>query len=384
MTSTSHAVSTWSNDATIDFGFSGATDTGGVAGYAVDFDRPRAPSPHARARRRATSTRQSRPTATPGGSTSARSTRAGNCGDAVHLGPFWIDTAAPTAPGVVVSSSHDGGTTNDPTIDVEWGAATDGSGSGIDGYSYFHSPDVDDKDCDNAADLDETERAASVGPLGAGTWYVHVCAVDRAGNWGPVATGGPYVVDLSVPEVANVDSVASSGGSIGEGEIVNVEITELLVDFDEAMDEPLAETLGNYLLVEAGIDGTLETADCSGTAGSDVAVAIDTASYAGTTSTLGVHGGVALGDGLYRLFVCGGLEDVAGNALDGDGDGVGGDAFARTFRVDRSPPSVVAVESVADTGDGQLAENEATNVAITELLVTFDEAIVAALAGKLQ
>jgi hypothetical protein len=41
-------------------------------------------------------------------------------------------------------------------------------------------------------------------------------------------------------------------------------------------------------------------------------------------------------DDLYRFLVCGSttIVDLAGNSLDGDGDGTGGDDFARNFRVD--------------------------------------------------
>ena len=106
---------------------------------------------------------------------------AGNCGDTVHFGPFWIDTAAPGAPGAVSSSSHDGGPTNDPTIDVAWGAASD-TLSGIDGYSFYFNGV--DEDCDGTMDSDDDERSTTSPPLAAGTWYFHVCAVDLAGNWG--------------------------------------------------------------------------------------------------------------------------------------------------------------------------------------------------------
>jgi hypothetical protein len=44
-----------------------------------------------------------------------------------------------------------------------------------------------------------------------------------------------------------------------------------------------------------------------------------------------------LEDGPYRVMACsgpGGIEDMAGNELDGDGDFSGGDDFVRTFRVD--------------------------------------------------
>ncbi len=80
-------------------------------------------------------------------------------------------------------------------------------------------------------------------------------------------------------------------------------------------------------------------------------------------------------DGTYRLLVCASLKDVAGNPLDGDGNGSAGDDSARSFRVDLARPTVTLVQSVADTGDGSLSENEPTNVAITELLVTFSEEV---------
>ena len=170
--------------------------------------------------------------------------------------------------------------------------------------------------------------------------------------------------------------MASSGGAIGEAEVVNVAITQLLVTFDEAMQQALAETTSSYQLIAAGTDETLDTAVCGPVQGDDVAIAIDSASYAASTSTLTVNGSTALADGLYRLLVCASLEDVAGNPLDGNGDSTPGDDFVRNFTVDLSPPTVTLVDSNADTGDASLAENEATNVAITELLVTFDEEIV--------
>ncbi|MEO7975331.1 MAG: hypothetical protein ABIU84_17260, partial [Thermoanaerobaculia bacterium] len=258
------------------------------------------------------------------------------------------------------------------TIDVAWGAASDAL-PGIDGYSYYFNGV--DQDCDLTMDSDDDERSAASPPLAAGSWYFHVCAVDLAGNWGTVTTGGPYVIDLSGPRVTTIDSVATSGGAIGEAEIVNVAITQLLVSFDEALDTALAATVSNYLLVEAGLDGALDTGVCGPVQGDDVAVTIDSANYGNPTSTLAVNGASALGDGIYRLLVCASLEDVAGNALDGNGDNTGGDDFARNFTVDLSPPTVTLVHSLADTGDGVLAENEPTNVAITELLVTFNEAM---------
>ena len=51
-----------------------------------------------------------------------------------------------------------------------------------------------------------------------------------------------------------------------------------------------------------------------------------------------------------------------------------GDDFTfGTLPADTTPPQVMLVNSVADTGDGELAEGEVTGVPITELLVSFSE-----------
>ncbi|MEM8962538.1 MAG: hypothetical protein AAGD38_13725, partial [Acidobacteriota bacterium] len=57
-----------------------------------------------------------------------------------------------------------------------------------------------------------------------------------------------------------------------------------------------------------------------------------------STATLEVNAGAPLGDDLYRLLVCGSttIRDLAGNALDGNADGTGGDDFVRTYRVSRT------------------------------------------------
>ena len=71
----------------------------------------------------------------------------------------------------------------------------------------------------------------------------------------------------------------------------------------------------------AGVDGNFDTAD-------DVIYRLTLASaYTGGTSlSLFVNGG-PLPDGSYRFTANDTLTDVVGNALDGDGNGTGGDAL---------------------------------------------------------
>ncbi len=245
-------------------------------------------------------------------------------------------------------------------------------------------------------------------------WYLHLRTCDVAGNCTSTVHAGPFWIDTAAP--SGVGEVTSSSHSTPSNAVSLVTEWTAASDglsgvagYSVAVAASAVPELCSGALDEAAATATrgpstrrwcrlwrrhcpttcwsrraatalLETTDCSGVAGTDVAVAVDSASYGGATTTLGVNGGLALGGGLYRVLACPALEDVAGNALDGDGDGTGGDAFARTFTVDRQPPTVSLVDSVEDTGDGQLAENEATNAAITELHVTFSEAMVEAVA----
>ena len=76
VSSSSHTVSTWSSDASIEFGFSGATDANGVAGYAVCLRHRSRNGAGVRRHRRRNRASPARPlpTAAAGGCMSARST----------------------------------------------------------------------------------------------------------------------------------------------------------------------------------------------------------------------------------------------------------------------------------------------------------------------
>ena len=186
--------------------------------------------------------------------------------------------------------------------------------------------------------------------LADGTYRLLVCASleDVAGN--PLdgdgnGSGGDdfarsFRVDLARPTVTLVQSVADTGdGALGENEATNVAITELVVSFSE---EVLGgDSTASFLLVEGGLDGTLDTAACGPLAGDDASVVLDSAVYASlsSTSTLALSGGAALADGTYRLLVCGTVTDLGGNAIDDDDDDDGNDDFERNFVVDTVPPT---------------------------------------------
>ena len=88
----------------------------------------------------------------------------------------------------------------------------------------------------------------------------------------------------------------------------------------------------NYLLFSDGGDG-FQTVNCAGgVAAGDTGIAVEIWDYVSgnpSETILGVNGGIALPVGTYRLLVCGttSIVDWAGNVLDGDGNGTGGDDF---------------------------------------------------------
>ena len=157
-------------------------------------------------------------------------------------------------------------------------------------------------------------------------------------------------LDLTAPTVTRLESTASTGdpavSELEECETAQVAVTALHVTFSEPVRDPAGNSdpddvtnPSNFLLVEPGVDLDYQTTGCAlGLAGDDVAIPVVAVSYseASNTATLD-FGGVALADSIYRLFVCGSttIRDLPGNRLDGNGDGSGGDDFARTFRVDR-------------------------------------------------
>jgi uncharacterized delta-60 repeat protein len=151
---------------------------------------------------------------------------------------------------------------------------------------------------------------------------------------GSVGTAEHQVLDLTGPQVATV----RDGGDLPLDACATVRrgVSTLRVTFDEGV---VGEAVtASYRLVAAGADGDLGPLACTDPLGLDdveltIADAVSDGAPGGATVALGLA--APLPDGLVRLLVCPTIEDTAGNALDGDGDGTGGDAFARTFRVDR-------------------------------------------------
>ncbi len=153
-------------------------------------------------------------------------------------------------------------------------------------------------------------------------------------------------LDADPPTVTLVNSINDTGdGVLEECEEARTSINRLLVTFSEPVQDPAGDSdpddvtnPANYLLLAAGADEDFSTAVCGPPAGDDVVISIAGVTYDDVTFTATLDLGGILGDSLYRLLTCGStsIRDLAGNPLDGDGDGTGGDDFIRTYRVERT------------------------------------------------
>ncbi len=186
---------------------------------------------------------------------------------------------------------------------------------------------------------------------GAPASLVNAAGVAATSSGDPVGANDEDTVAFEVliipPSVVRVDTTPSTDDDeVTLMETVLLPVTELVAEFSEAMLDPAGDgdaddvtNPANYQLLMAGPNGNFSSPVCGVLAGDDVPVALAAASYnAGSReATLTFASGTALVEELYRLALCGTttLRDASGIALDGDGDGTGGDDYVLYFRVRR-------------------------------------------------
>jgi len=207
--SSSHSVSTWANDDTVDITWSGAVDSiSGVDGFYTEWNTSTAAILGSITKTYEETDNSETSLSLADGNSHyfhiATVDNAGNWTSTAHLGPFWIDTTLPTDPTDVDSTSHTTSVSNnDDTIDMAWtvaGAApgaTDAT-SGVDGYSYELTAGATDVP-DDTKDLEETETGVTSGALADNSWYFHLRTVDNTGNWTSTVHAGPFIIDTTAP-----------------------------------------------------------------------------------------------------------------------------------------------------------------------------------------
>ena len=164
--------------------------------------------------------------------------------------------------------------------------------------------------------------------------------------------------EVTPPTIVKVDTVAQTADKqLLDGEVTDKPITSFKIQFSEDVFDPTGNddpddvtNPVNYAVVELGED------ELPG-GGDDTPMVIDDVVYsaASRTATVSVHGGQPLPVGMYQLLVSGSssIEDLAGNKLDGNDDGVGGDDFTLGFTVSFAPgvPTLSSPASGTQTSD---------------------------------
>jgi len=113
----------------------------------------------------------------------------------LHIGPFCIDTTAPSNVQMTWTSVDPSVRGGYPEVFFQWADATDAT-SGVVGYSYdFELGAQNPPD----ATVESAETSATMVQISDASWTFEVRAVDAAGNAGPVLGFGPVMVDSSRP-----------------------------------------------------------------------------------------------------------------------------------------------------------------------------------------
>ena len=333
-TSSSHTVSVWNNDATIDIQISGASDTGsGVDGFEVEWDQsatwtPSETKEHEEVWAGATYT------ATSNGDWYfhiATVDNVGNWTSTEHLGPFRIDTTPPSVPTGL--DPADGSYTTETSPILSWNASTDTGGSGIRDTSAYRivvtgpsGRDTYVSDTDyNPTDLDE----------GTYTWRLY--ARDNAGNSSSYTADTTLVIDATQPDVT-LDQAA------GQADPTNASPVVFTAVFDEPIDE------ATFTDADVSVDGTATTGTVTVT---------EVAPHDDTTFEVSI---AVTGNGtVVPTIPAGGIEDYAGNT------NTASTSSDNSVTYDGSKPSVTIEQAAAQV--------DPANASPALFTVVFDEPI---------
>ena len=190
LTSSSHAVSTWSADRTVAIQWAGATDAGsGVSGYSLRWDRLLSTMPDAVADTTAlTATSPSLPDGSNHYVHLRTVDKAGNwSAGAVHFGPFFIDGTAPTNGALTA-------TPGTAEISLRWSGVSDAA-SGLattNPYRLVYSTSTSPATrCTNGAPIfvGAAGQFEHQNLVAGARYFYRLCATDKAGNVSMGAVG---------------------------------------------------------------------------------------------------------------------------------------------------------------------------------------------------
>jgi len=202
LVSTSHTVGVWSNDTTIDFDWNPSSDAvSGVDGYGVDWSI----APNVTVGLTKDLEESVTQLTVNAGSFNALYfavkpvDNAGNWNAGkVEVGPYRIDTTAPTTPGVITSNVHTPGVQSCSTSGVlSWAASSDGLLSGLAGYIGVW--DTNPTTIPTGATNITAGAVSTTYSIGSSTTprYYHLRPRDNAGNFGLTRHFGPVLANAA-------------------------------------------------------------------------------------------------------------------------------------------------------------------------------------------
>lgn len=226
--STSHTTFSWSQDASVDVTWSGATDeTSGVDGFYTEWntsaDTIDGPVVKEYA---ADDSSETSPELSDGDNHYfhiATVDVAGNWTGTAHLGPFYIDAEAPTDPGTPTADVTS--PTNQATITWTWDAAMD-LVSGISQYLWNLWQDLEFADSGTTTD---TQLSLDLyDDYDEGDFYLDVQAEDNASNTSGVVSSSTTTVDVTAPTVTSAETQDTDGN--GNIDAIRLTFSEIIDD----------------------------------------------------------------------------------------------------------------------------------------------------------
>ncbi|MBN2291620.1 MAG: pre-peptidase C-terminal domain-containing protein, partial [Pirellulales bacterium] len=154
-----------------------------------------------------------------------------------------------------------------------------------------------------------------------GAYYAKVEDNSGAGNY------AQYILDVTIVDTVS-PKVTGVSGLPAEGRTAHLPNGRFTVSFDEDLDPASVAAAGAFDFRAAGEDDSFDTPDD---------IIYNLTQLPVYTLDNNVEFDVSNGqiiDGLYRLRATSLITDIAGNTLDGNSDGTGGDAYEHVFSID--------------------------------------------------